>query len=156
MRKTAFLLTVAFSMFFLFGLLFAQLGGLPAALSELCIALTNLLPVVGMLMVLIAAVVYALGQIMGMETRARANVWATAALGGALMAFLIVTIAQPVLSAVFEGDVSCASGGGAGGGNNCGTENCVGSQICCGGFTCCNAGEFCRLAEPPRCEIILP
>jgi len=39
MRKVAFLFTVALSLLFLFGLLFAQLGELPAALSELCTAL---------------------------------------------------------------------------------------------------------------------
>ena len=133
MRKTAFLLTVAFSMLFLFGLLFAQLGGLPAALSELCTALTSFLPVVGMLMVLIAAVVYALGQIMGAETRARANVWATAALGGALMAFLIVTVAPPIVSAMSPGgDITCSSSGSGGGSPpNCGSLFCAPPNVCC-------------------------
>ena len=82
-----------------------------------------------MLMFLIAAVVYALVQIMGAETRARANVWATAALGGALMAFLIVSIAPPVLSAVFGDAISCASTvacGGSGSGCSSGSSCCSG------------------------------
>ncbi|VVC02075.1 Uncharacterised protein [uncultured archaeon] len=106
-RKAAFLFTAAVAFLFLLGLVFAQLGTLPDALSTLCNALTNLLPVVGMFMILVAAVVYALGQIMGAETRARGNVWATAALGGALMAFLIVTVAPPILSALFGGAINC-------------------------------------------------
>jgi len=54
-----------------------------------------------MLMLVIAAVIYAAGQMMGAETRARANVWATAALVGALIGVLIIAIAPPVLNAMY-------------------------------------------------------
>ena len=124
MRKAAFLFTAALAFLFLFGLLFAMLGTLPDAISGLCGGLTGLLPIVGMLLVVIAAVVYALGQIMGMETRARGNVWATACIGGALMAFLIVSVAPPILGALFGGQVSCN-------GAACGGGTCYGSQFCC-------------------------
>ena len=73
---------------------------LPTAVNDLCVALQGILPVIAMLMVIVAGVIYASGQIMGAETRARANVWATAALTGALMALLIWAIAPGVLNAL--------------------------------------------------------
>ena len=77
-------------------------------INNLCFDLTTLLPVVAMLMVIVAGVIYASGQIMGAETRARANVWATAALTGALIALLIWAIAPGVLQAMVpSGIVSC-------------------------------------------------
>jgi hypothetical protein len=77
------------------------LTGVTRAINDLCLSLKSLLPVAAMLMVMIAGVIYASGQIMGAETRARANVWATAALTGALIAILIVVVAPPVLGAVY-------------------------------------------------------
>ena len=70
--------------------------------------MNDLLPTVGMLMIILGALVYASGQIMGAETRARAAVWATACLGGALMAFLIWSVSPPILGAVFGGSISCS------------------------------------------------
>ncbi len=85
------------------------LGTVSSGLSEFCTNLTGLLPAVSMLMVLVGAVVYATGQISGAETRARANVWATAALTGALVSVLIVSISQPLLTLIYgEGEVSCS------------------------------------------------
>ena len=87
------------------GTVSATLGNLPTAISDLCVALQTLLPVVAMLMVIVAGVIYASGQIMGAETRARANVWATAALTGALIALLIWAVAPGVLSAIWGADI---------------------------------------------------
>jgi len=58
------------------------ISALASALNGLCVDLTSMLPVAAMLMTVLAAVIYAAGQMMGAETRARANVWATAALTG--------------------------------------------------------------------------
>ncbi len=79
------------------------------AVSNLCISLTSILPVVSMLMVVVAGLIYAAGQIMGAETRARANVWATAALTGPLIGLLIYAIAPPLFSMIYgiDGSVSC-------------------------------------------------
>ncbi|MFA5929729.1 MAG: hypothetical protein WC861_02505 [Candidatus Micrarchaeia archaeon] len=73
------------------------------AMSSLCTGLTQMLPIAAMLMIILAGVIYASGQMMGAETRARANVWATAALTGALIAILIAVIAPPVLSTMNNG-----------------------------------------------------
>ena len=86
---------------------------LRAALSSLCSGLTSMLPVAGMLMTLLAAVIYASGQMMGAETRARANVWATAAVTGAMMAVLIAVVAPSVIGLVYGSTVSCGGAGGS-------------------------------------------
>jgi hypothetical protein len=65
-----------------------------------------------MLMTMLAAVIYAAGQMMGAETRARANVWATAALTGAMMAILISVVAPSVIGAVYGQTITCSGGGG--------------------------------------------
>jgi len=71
------------------------------AMTGLCLGMQSLLPVVCMLMIVVAGVIYAAGQVMGAETRARANVWATAALTGALIAVLIYAIAPSVLATIY-------------------------------------------------------
>lgn len=80
-----------------------------AAMSSLCEGLRTLVPVAAMLMVLFASVIYATGQMMGAETRARANVWATSALTGALVGILIATVAPAVLQVILgnQGDIQC-------------------------------------------------
>ncbi|VVC01054.1 Uncharacterised protein [uncultured archaeon] len=77
------------------------------ALSQLCQGLNTLVPVAAMLMVLLAAVIYATGQMMGAETRARANVWATSCLTGALIGILISVIAPAVLTTISGSTISC-------------------------------------------------
>ena len=83
---------------------------LKAALSALCGGIATLVPVAAMLMILLAAVIYATGQMMGAETRARANVWATAALTGALIAILIAVVAPSVMQTIYgtaNGTIQC-------------------------------------------------
>ena len=77
--------------------------------NDLCMDVKNAVPIIAFAMLLIAGIIYAAGQIMGAETRARANVWATAALTGALMALLIWAIAPPVLQAIVPtgGAIAC-------------------------------------------------
>jgi hypothetical protein len=103
MRK---ILYGVFAFVMAFGLLAAAssiLSGLATGVSDFCKAVTGLLPIAAMLMVVLAGVIYAGGQIMGAETRARANVWATACLTGALIAILIVVVAPAVLNAIYSG-----------------------------------------------------
>ena len=91
----------AFTLSLLAGFVFADpTSQLKAALSELCNGLNTMVPIAAMLMVLLASVIYATGQMMGAETRARANVWATSALTGALIGILISVIAPAVLQII--------------------------------------------------------
>jgi len=97
---------LAFTLSLLAGFAFAAdppTSQLKAALSQLCNGLSQLVPVAAMLMVLLASVIYATGQMMGAETRARANVWATSALTGALIGILISVIAPSVLQTIAGG-----------------------------------------------------
>ena len=90
---------------------FAAVSGLSAvssAMVALCGGLKGMLPVAGMLMVILAGVIYASGQMMGAETRARANVWATAALTGALIAILIAVVAPSVIGMIYNGSALAA------------------------------------------------
>jgi uncharacterized membrane protein len=91
---------------------FAQSGlsNVQSAIGNFCADLKSLLPVAAMLMVVVAGVIYAAGQIMGAETRARANVWATSALVGALIGLLIYAIAPPILGMIYSGGGSLQSG----------------------------------------------
>jgi len=77
------------------------LSGVNDALTNLCTGLKTMLPVAAMLMIILAGVIYAAGQMMGAETRARTNVWATACLTGALMAILIAVVAPSVLNMIY-------------------------------------------------------
>ena len=86
------------------------LGSVQDAVSQLCIGLRSLIPVIAMMMLILGGVIYAAGQMLGAETRARANVWATACLTGALIAILMVVVAQPVLQAIYNpsgSDIAC-------------------------------------------------
>ena len=80
---------------------------LKVALTALCNGLSQMVPVAAMLMVLLASVIYATGQMMGAETRARANVWATSALTGAIIGILISVIAPSVLQMISNESIAC-------------------------------------------------
>ncbi|MDD5337250.1 MAG: hypothetical protein PHS02_02095 [Candidatus ainarchaeum sp.] len=71
------------------------------AVGTLCQGIKGILPIVSFLMIVAAGVIYAAGQLLGAETRARASVWATAMLIGAMIGLLIVVIAPSVLSALY-------------------------------------------------------
>ena len=81
----------------------SMLYSLQNAVSQLCISLKSMIPVVAMMMLVLAGVIYAAGQILGAETRARANVWATSALTGAIIGILISVIAPSVLQIIAGG-----------------------------------------------------
>ena len=99
MRKFGILvvLVLAASVFAISGI-----SSVTSAMSSLCTGLTTMLPVAAMMMIILAGVIYAAGQMMGAETRARTNVWATAALTGALMAILIAVVAPSVLNMIYS------------------------------------------------------
>lgn len=99
-------------------------SGIQSALVNVCELATNFLGVIMLLMVLTAAVAYAAGQIMGAETRARATVWATAMLTGAILAALLYLVAPYFIDSMGIGNVSCSgdSGTDSSAGGNTGTN----------------------------------
>ena len=51
-------------------------------------------------LIVVAAIVYAAGQIMGAETRARASVWATSMIVGAVIGIIIYVLVPAILGAM--------------------------------------------------------
>ena len=102
MRKIGIFVVLAALMASVFAAGVSGLSQVSSAMSALCVGLTQMLPVAAMLMVILAGVIYASGQMMGAETRARTNVWATAALTGALMAILIAVVAPSVIQTIYS------------------------------------------------------
>jgi len=101
MRKIGILIVMAVLASAVFAA--SPLSNVQSAINDLCVGLKSMLPIAAMLMIILAGVIYAAGQMMGAETRARANVWATAALTGALIAILIAVVAPAVLGTIYNG-----------------------------------------------------
>ncbi|MFH1685463.1 MAG: hypothetical protein ABH983_04100 [Candidatus Micrarchaeota archaeon] len=70
------------------------------ALSELCTISQTFLGGAIMIMILLAGATYAIGQVLGAETRARASVWATAMMTGAIVGALIYIITPALIGAL--------------------------------------------------------
>jgi len=75
---------------------------LSTTLSKMTEQLKGILPVVALLMIVLAGVVYAAGQVMGAEMRSRATVWAQTLLIGAIIGLLIAGLADPLVK-LFSG-----------------------------------------------------
>lgn len=95
-----------------FGLAFAT-SSIEAGLCQLYNLVNTVLTVVVFLLIVTAAIVYAGGQLLGAETRARASVWATSMFIGALIGVLIYVIMPMILGTMLpaEQDLSVICGG---------------------------------------------
>jgi hypothetical protein len=67
------------------------------ALRELCDASQMFLGAAIMVLIVLAGATYAIGQVLGAETRARATVWATAMLTGAIIGAVVYLVAPSIL-----------------------------------------------------------
>lgn len=74
-----------------------------SSLSDLCEASRVFLGGAIMIMILLAGATYALGQVLGAETRARASVWATAMMTGAIMGAIIYLLTPILINALLSG-----------------------------------------------------
>ena len=76
------------------GLLYSQDVGerFQSAFCSFYDLLKSLLPIAIVVMIVLAGIIFTVGQVMGAETRARANVWATNMLIGAVIAVIVVII----------------------------------------------------------------
>jgi len=112
-NKISRLLPAVFAFLYIVGAVWASTPDLATGLSNACVMARSALAVGAMLMVVLAAIVYALGQVMGAETRARATVWATAMLTGALIGILIYVLVPWIIKSIMgaqmnEGANPCA------------------------------------------------
>ena len=78
-------------------------GGLNSGLSTLCTQARTFLGISAMVLIVLAGAVYAIGQILGAETRARAAVWATAMLTGAVIGIIIYLVVPSIINAMTAG-----------------------------------------------------
>jgi len=87
------------------GVAFAQadLNNIVTAMQDLCSIAQVILGIAIASMILLSGATYAAGQVMGAETRARATVWATAMITGAVIGALIYFIVPIVLNTIFGG-----------------------------------------------------
>jgi len=85
-----------------------QPQGLTKALTQLCTISQQFLGLTVMVLIVLAGTIYAIGQILGAETRARAAVWATAMLTGSIIGVLIY-ILTPWLVGLLLGQTSVGS-----------------------------------------------
>ena len=88
------------------GIAFADMA---SGINELCKTIKGIVPIVALLMFIMAGGVYAIGQVMGAETRARASVWATAMLVGGIIGLIIAASAGFLLNMFIN--ASLGSGG---------------------------------------------
>ena len=100
---------------------FAAETNIRDALSQLCNYATLFLSAAVIIMIILAGAIYAIGQMLGAETRARASVWATAMLTGAIIGAIIYLITPYVLQTLLGGGMidpenPCDFGNGGGGG----------------------------------------
>lgn len=93
---------------------FAQTSGVISGMRELCRTSQLFLGVVSMLLIVLAGTAYAIGQMMGAETRARAAVWATAMLTGAVIGIIIYLISPAIIRAFIGSGTRVGSGLGTG------------------------------------------
>ncbi|MFA5412237.1 MAG: hypothetical protein WC350_02735 [Candidatus Micrarchaeia archaeon] len=87
-----------------------------AGICQLYTTVNTVLGAVIFVLIVLAAVVYAAGQVMGAETRARASVWATSMIIGAVIGIIILVLVPPVLDAMTSVTVTNACGSIGGGG----------------------------------------
>ncbi|MFN7991397.1 MAG: hypothetical protein U0R44_04545 [Candidatus Micrarchaeia archaeon] len=92
-------LLIAVLVFNLTSVVFAQ-SNISNALMSLCSIAKTMLGIGVMLMIILAGMIYALGQILGAETRARATVWATAMLTGAVIGVIIYILTPIIVNAL--------------------------------------------------------
>jgi hypothetical protein len=90
----------------LLGVLSAAAGVENLKVATYCLytQVKGILAVGMLLLVVLAAIVYSIGQVLGAETRARASVWATAMFVGAIIGAIIFIILPYVLQLLFQGD----------------------------------------------------
>ena len=108
MNKSMILLA---TMLLVFGFAFAGTGQITTALSGVKDILCSILPIVIMLAVVIAALLYAVGQLGSAESRAKFHGWATNILIGAITALIVLIMVPFFLGALLPSGQSLTSCG---------------------------------------------
>ncbi|MFA5049779.1 MAG: hypothetical protein WC501_02115 [Candidatus Micrarchaeia archaeon] len=76
------------------------------AICEIVNIVETVMGAVMLILIVMAAIIYAAGQVMGAETRARANVWATSMFLGAIIGGLIYLVVPVFINALGIGGMT--------------------------------------------------
>ena len=79
-----------------------------ASICEIVKLVKNIMGAVMLILIVMAAIIYAAGQVLGAETRARANVWATSMFVGAIVGGLIYILLPVFLNEMLGQDIANA------------------------------------------------
>ncbi len=79
------------------------------AMQELCRTAITILGAAIVLLIVMAALVYGAGQIMGAETRARATVWATAMITGVVIGAILYIILPWLIGLIINATIDMAN-----------------------------------------------
>mgnify|MGYP001252288652 CR=1 FL=1 len=93
---------IALFAFAFLGNVFGATTGLSASLNSIKTQINTIIPVVAVMMIVLAGLIYGIGQVMGAEVRGKAAVWAQALLIGAILGLLIAALADPLVG-LFSG-----------------------------------------------------
>lgn len=95
---------IAFFAFVMLGNIMAATnsGNLSSSLDNIKTQILTIVPVVSLMMIVLAGLIYGIGQVMGAEIRGRSAVWAQALLIGAILGLLIAALADPLVN-LFKG-----------------------------------------------------
>jgi hypothetical protein len=91
---------IALFAFFLLGNVAA--ATLAEALTSIQVQISSIIPILAVMMIVLAGLIYGAGQIMGAEMRGRSAVWAQALLIGAILGLVIAAMAGPLVD-LFSG-----------------------------------------------------
>ena len=82
------------------GTTLTSISSLSQGFANIYCSLMGILPPLAMVLVILAAVIYAAGQVGGAEFRANASRWATALIVGAVLALVLVLLLPGILGAL--------------------------------------------------------
>ena len=82
------------------GTTLTSISSISQGFANIYCSLMGVLPPLAMVLVILAAVIYAAGQVGGAEFRANAGRWATALIVGAVLALVLVLLLPGILGAI--------------------------------------------------------
>jgi len=91
-----------FAFLSLWGLIFAATDSLECILLDLCNQIMGIIPSLAFLLVTVAAVAYAGGQLFDAQTRARSQQWAISCIIGAVIGAVIIIVVPAFLGALIK------------------------------------------------------
>lgn len=81
------------------GLVFSGVGEL---LNNICVYVSSMVPIISVILVVIAGLVYSIGKVLGQEYRAKTETWATTIVIGAVLGLILALSAPFIVGVLVE------------------------------------------------------